>query len=84
MIETIILCTIFGVFILISYTLGLRQGQKLKNNEEIKLPVLNPIKIVNNEIERFEEKKKQEAYEITISNIDTYDGTGLGQRDIPS
>lgn len=82
--ETIILCTLFGVFILLAYTLGLRNGQKVSNNEEIQMPELNPVTVISNKIEKHEDKKKQEAYEIMMSNIDNYDGTGLGQKEIPN
>ena len=75
---------LFGIFIILSYTLGLKNGQKLKNEEEIKIPEINPVKIVRNEIETFEQKKKQDAYDTMMANIDNYDGTGLGQKDIPS
>lgn len=82
--DTILLLFLFGIFIIIAYTLGLKNGQKLKNNEEIKMPEINPVKIVRNEIESFEEKKRQDAFETMMANIDNYDGTGLGQKDIPS
>lgn len=82
--ETIALLFLFGIFIILSYTLGLKNGQKLKSNEEIKIPEINPVKIVRNEIETFEQKKKQDAYDTMMANIDNYDGTGLGQKDIPS
>ena len=36
--DTILLLFLVGCFILVAYTLGLKNGQKLKNNEEIKLP----------------------------------------------
>ena len=84
MLDTILLLFLFGIFIIIAYTLGLKNGQKLKNNEEIKIPEINPVKIVRNEIETFEQKKKQDAYDTMMANIDNYDGTGLGQKDIPS
>lgn len=82
--ETIALLFLFGSFIILAYTLGLKNGQKLKNNKEIKIPEINPVKIVRNEIETFEQKKKQDAYDTMMANIDNYDGTGLGQKDIPS
>jgi len=82
--ETIALLFLFGIFIILAYTLGLKNGQKLKNDEEIKMPEINPVKIVRNEIETFEQKKKQDAYDTMMANIDNYDGTGLGQKDIPS
>ncbi len=80
--ETIALLFLFGVFIILAYTLGLKNGQKLKNNEEIKMPEINPIKIVRNEIDAFEQRKKQDVYDTIMANIDNYDGTGLGQKDI--
>lgn len=82
--ETIALLFLFGIFIILAYTLGLKNGQKLKNDEEIKMPEINPVKIVRNEIETFEQKKKQDVYDTMMANIDNYDGTGLGQKDIPS
>ena len=80
--ETIALLFLFGIFIILDYTLGLKNGQKLKNNEEIKMPEVNPIKIVRNEIDAFEQRKKQDVYDTIMANIDNYDGTGLGQKDI--
>ena len=82
--ETIALLFLFGVFIILAYTLGLKNGQKLKNDEEIKMPEVNPIKIVRNEIDDFEQRKKQDVYDTIMANIDNYDGTGLGQKDITS
>lgn len=81
--ETIALLFLFGIFIILAYTLGLENGQRLKNNEVIKMPEVNPVKIIRNEIETFEQKKKQDAYDTMMANIDNYDGTGLGQKDIP-
>ncbi len=82
--STIILCTLFGVFILIAYSLGLKNGQKLSKSEEVVIPELNPVKAIQKEIETVEEKKKQEAFDLMMSNIDNYDGTGLGQKNIPN
>jgi len=84
MIEAIILCTIVGVFIIVSYSLGLKNGQRLSKNEEVVVPNVNPIKAIADEKERYEERKKQEIQEINSYNIDHYDGTGLGQKDIPN
>lgn len=84
MIEGIILCTIVGVFIIVSYSLGLKNGQKLSKNEDVIVPNINPVKVVTEGIEKHEERKKQEREEIIDYNIDNYDGTGLGQKDVPN
>ena len=59
MLETILLCTIFGVFIIIAYTMGLKNGQKLSKNETIEVPNINPVKAITKELEEHEEKKQQ-------------------------
>ena len=79
----ILFCSIFGLFILASYTLGLRNGQKLSKREEITIPDINPANVINKHIENQEQKKEQKILDITMSNIDNYDGTGLGQQEIP-
>ena len=82
--DVIAICTVFGAFVLLSYTLGLKKGQKLSKNEDITMPELNPIKAIQNEIETHEERKKQDQLDIMMSNIDNYDGTGIGQKNIPN
>lgn len=77
------ICFVFCLFTLCTYTLGLRNGQKLVKKEEITMPNLNPVTAINKHIEIQEQKKEQEAFDIMMSNIDNYDGTGLGQQEIP-
>lgn len=81
--EVILFCCIFGLFILASYTLGLKNGQKLAKREEITMPDINPVNVINKQIEIKEQKKEQDLFDIMMSNIDNYDGTGIGQKDIP-
>ena len=85
MIESIILCTVFGVFILISFTIGLYYGSKVKRDENITLP--NPVKKVKQikktkELEAKVERQKL-IDEINLANIENSDGTGFGQQDFP-
>jgi len=85
--EVVIICTLFGAFIMGSFALGLHYGSKIKNNETIDLPTVNPVKIIKNNIEERKAEKKRSKEElideINLSNIENYDGTGLGQKDFP-
>ena len=81
--EVILFCCIFGLFILASYTLGLKNGQKLAKREDITMPDMNPINTINKQRESKEQQKEQEILDVMMSNIDNYDGTGLGQQQIP-
>lgn len=82
--ETIILCTVFGVFILISFLLGIKAGMmmskdtKVTNNEKIKKT--KPIK--NDEFKTNENDDELDELAKIMHNIEVYDGTGEGQVDV--
>lgn len=74
---------VFGVFMIISFILGAYVGQKVVKGENIEI---NPIKVID---EYKEEKKTKERiaeeeskFDIMMNNIDSYDGTGIGQKDL--
>lgn len=88
MTETIILLIMIVIntfAIMISFILGLHYGQKVVNNEKIEKPksIVNIIKEKKEEKEyHFEQEKQQSKLDKMLANIDNYDGTGNGQRDI--
>lgn len=81
--EAIALCTIFGVFIIISFILGARVGQKIVKGEEVKIELPNPVNKIREHKEIKEAEKEQTKMDIMVENIDNYDGTDLGQKEIP-
>lgn len=68
----------------ISLVVGAKIGQSAIQGKEIKLP--NPITRVKETIDEFrderEQEEEQERIKTMLENIDVYDGTGLGQKDI--
>jgi hypothetical protein len=58
-------------------------GQKADKGEPIELPKVNPMEIVKEHRERREAEKQQEWRETVLKNIENYDGTGMGQQDVP-
>ena len=82
--ETVLLCTLFGFFIIVSYTLGLKNGQKLKKDETIELPkVTETVKEVFRKEKGFEDNLTKEE-QISWENINNYDGTLESQKHIES
>lgn len=81
--DTIIICAIFGIFLIISFIIGARVGQKIVKGEEIKIALPNPIQKINEYRENKETKKELEILDIINENIDNYNGTGFGQKNIP-
>ena len=78
MIETIILCSINVITLLI----GVKIGSYVKKDITI-----NPIKAIQEHKEEKQEKKeaelKERQIETMLKNIDNYDGTEFGQQQIP-
>lgn len=87
MIDIAILCTVFGVFILVAFIKGVEIGVKLRKEETIEVPTLNPATHIKKKLEEKEFKesqnKEQERIEIMLENIENYNGTDIGQKDIP-
>ena len=75
---------LFMAFNLLSVVIGIVLGQKLSKGREIKL---NPVKAIKEEIKESkvsrEENLKKRRIDTMLQNIDSYDGTGLGQKQIP-
>ncbi len=78
---TLLTLFLFGVFIIIAYSLGLKNGQRIKNKEEIQVPIIGTS---NNDYKEIEENeqfyKDQEKMIQILENIEAYDGTSKGQK----
>jgi hypothetical protein len=64
---------------------GAKVGQAVKKGEDIKveLPTASPIDAINNHWAKKEAKKEQNRLDAIMANIESYDGTSFGQKDIP-
>lgn len=80
---TILISILISTINLLCFYFGVRIGQKVAKKEEIKLEGLNPVKVIETINQSNEDRKEQERMRIIAENIDAYDGTGLGQQDIP-
>lgn len=84
--EIMIISALSMVLVFLAFITGLHYGSKIKKNEVIEMP--NPVKMVkeHRELKKIEERldKEQEIEEINLANIDSYDGTEMGQKSFPS
>lgn len=82
---TEMLILISGVLNIACFFIGAKVGQKVVRNELIEVP--KPIKSIRDDIQSFNERKEtqkeQEKLDIIAHNIDVYDGTSIGQKEIP-
>lgn len=81
MIDVALLCTIFGVFILLSFKLGFKYGLLSKEPETKETPTikLEPKIIKKKKQEKDESTKEFETLCTAINNLENYKGSSEGQ-----
>lgn len=81
--ETILLLLVAGGINILCFLIGAKTGQKVSKGEPVELPTLNPIEAIREHNSRREAEKQQDRNEIIMQNIEKYDGTGWGQKEVP-
>ena len=85
--EDIYLIMVVGILNLLSFYLGFNVSNKKQKSTKNKEVTMNPITIYKKtkEKKKIEEdrQKEQEILKANLKNIENYDGTSLGQDDIP-
>lgn len=83
----ILLVLVVGTLCIVCFFVGAKVGQTVSRGETVEVPELNPVKVMRENRERKlaeeEQRKEQTRMEIIMQNIESYDGTGLGQKDVP-
>jgi hypothetical protein len=82
MIENIIMLIGIGALNIVCFFIGAKIGQKVVKGEEIKAPEIT----IPTPIRDYQRKKQAEAEQTKIDtimqNIETYNGTSAGQKDV--
>lgn len=75
-----------GVMNILCFIVGARVGQKAVRGEDINVPTItppNPFEAHREREEKREAKAEQDRVATIMQNIENYDGTGIGQKDVP-
>lgn len=80
--ETV-LVTVTGLMCIICFAIGAKLGQAVSKGEKIETPGLDPLKAYREHEARKQARTEQSRLETIMRNIESYDGTGRGQEDIP-
>lgn len=79
----LLLFFIFGVSNIFCFIIGAKVGQTVSNGKDIELPNLNPVDMVRSHQERKAAKEEQSRLDTLMENINSYNGTSFGQKDLP-
>lgn len=73
----------FGFVCLACFLMGAKVGQAVQKGEKIETPNINPLEAIREHQSRKEAEREQDRLETILANIDAYDGTGRGQKEVP-
>lgn len=79
--EILIILTV-GILNIGCFFIGAKVGQKVVKGEPIELPSINPLKAYREAQDRKEAEREADRLDTILQNIETYDGTGAGQKDV--
>lgn len=68
---------------LVCFLSGAKIGQKVVKGEPIETPNLDPFKAYRENQDRKQAEREQDKLSTIMENIESYDGTGRGQKDVP-
>lgn len=75
--ETVLLAFVVCASNVFCFAFGVKVGQSIHKGEKV-IPVLPKINAFKNEA-----RKEQEAISVILQNVENYNGTPEGQKDIP-
>lgn len=78
---------VMGIVNILCFIFGAKVGQSVAKGESVKLPDINPINAIREHTEKTQTEKAQrqerERIDTIMHNIDVYDGTSVGQKEVP-
>lgn len=79
----VLLLLVMGFANIVCFIVGAKVGQMVSKGKDIEMPTINPVEIHRQEESRREAERQQNRIETIMANIQNYDGTGAGQKDVP-
>ena len=77
-----LLLAVMGLTNIACFMIGAKVGQTVSKGEYIKLPTINPLEVYREHEEKRQAKAEQDKLEAIMQNIEAYDGTSNGQKDV--
>jgi hypothetical protein len=68
---------------LLCFVIAVKVVQKVSKGEDIELPEVNPVTLIKERQDKKQAEREQSRIETILQNVEAYDGTGMGQKDVP-
>ena len=74
---------VFAAANIFCFVIGAKVGQAVSKGETVEMPTINPMEVIREHQNKREAERAQDKIDVIMSNIESYDGTSNGQRDVP-
>ena len=68
---------------ILCFIVGAKVGQTVSKGEKVELPSIDPVKAVREHKAKMEAYREQDRMETIMQNMENYDGSSSGQKDVP-
>lgn len=79
----VLVLAVFAIANIFCFVIGAKVGQAVSKGETVEMPTVNPMEVIREHQNKREAEREQDRIDVIMSNIESYDGTGNGQRDVP-
>ena len=79
----VLLIAVIAASNVLCFVVGAKVGQTVAKGEKVELPSIDPVKAIRDKKVKMEAYKEQDRIDIIWQNMENYDGTSSGQRDVP-
>lgn len=81
--DILLIILAVGLLNTFSFCIGAKIGQAVSRNEKIELPSFDPMQAIRESRSKKKAESEQSRRDVILRNIEAYDGTANGQRDVP-
>ena len=74
---------VMGAVNVLCFVVGAKVGQTVTRGEDVKLPNMNPAEAVREHKKKVAAEKDMDRTNTILRNIENYNGSSIGQRDVP-
>lgn len=78
----VLLILIVGTLNVVCFFVGAKVGQSVVKGEAIEIPTLNPMRAYREAQDKRQAQREADKLETIMQNIEAYDGTGNGQKEV--
>lgn len=79
----VLLLAVMAASNILCFVVGAKVGQAVSKGEKVELPTVNPLEVYKEQKAKTRSEREQNRRDTIVQNIDNYNGSAMGQKDVP-